>query len=154
MSTDVITCEFPNIAVRQLDHTMVGGIGLLWRADRPHAIRIIIGIYGAARPVVWQVDRALLADGLNHPAGIGDLMLMPDLSLPDGIGIELVLARQGEAVAGNVALPLRVAPIRAFLAKTHKRVPPGTEFVDFDIADLAPPAKGSRGKQRKGGAAA
>ncbi|WP_149179532.1 SsgA family sporulation/cell division regulator [Streptomyces sp. TRM49041] len=94
----------------------------------PFAVRMTFHLPGDA-PVTWAFGRELLVDGINSPAGDGDVRIEPagDEELSD-IHIRL-------RVAFDQALFRASAPpLVAFLDRTDKLVPLGQENTlgDFD----------------------
>ncbi|GAA4910680.1 SsgA family sporulation/cell division regulator [Streptomyces coeruleoprunus] len=94
----------------------------------PFAVRMTFHLPGDA-PVTWAFGRELLLDGINAPAGDGDVRIEPtgsqelsDVSIRLRVGVEQALFRAS------------APPLVAFLDRTDKLVPLGQEctFGDFD----------------------
>lgn len=109
-------------------------VALCWRETDPLVIRMMACQRGCD-VVVWDLDRDMLAQGLDMPVGIGDISIMPDLSRRDGLAVELVFALVGRGVGYNLSLPLLTAPLRRYLDRTYAVVPAGVEL-DVDPADI------------------
>ncbi len=99
------------------------------RAD-PYAVCLSLG-----RPTPFSVDwffaRSLLAEGLRRPAGIGDIVVIPQRHRhPDALRI-LLRPRAGVAL-----LDVKASAVGAFLRQTEVMVPPGTEHRHLDMDDV------------------
>ncbi|MGW2398059.1 SsgA family sporulation/cell division regulator [Kitasatospora sp. NPDC001664] len=79
-------------------------------------------------PVFWAFGRDLLAEGLVGPSGDGDVHIRPV------DGRTTLLALCGPTGDGIAALRAPTRDLAAFLARTHRLVPPGAEgeLVDWD----------------------
>ncbi|MFJ8045750.1 SsgA family sporulation/cell division regulator [Kitasatospora sp. NPDC096147] len=79
-------------------------------------------------PVFWAFGRDLLAEGLVGPAGDGDVHISPV------DGRYTLLALCGPVGDGMAVLRAPTRDLAAFLARTHRVVPPGAEgaLVDWD----------------------
>lgn len=81
--------------------------------------------------VRWLLSRDILLQGLDVPAGEGDVRIRPDED-PDTLLIELV------GPGGNAVLEVSRQDVRTFVDETCLVVPPGEEENWFDIeAELA-----------------
>lgn len=109
-------------------------------ADNRHSVALITFIYDPAAPlevlmlipsggVDWTFARDLLADGVDRPAGLGDVQVWTTGALAH---IQL----QVDDETSLFSVP--VAVLQRFLAATERRVPRGTEQVDVDavLAEL------------------
>ena len=112
-------------------------VALHWHPDRPLDVYLLVGHTG--RRQVWTVGRDLLIAGLDAPAGVGDVSIMPDLRSHDR-RVELVLRGQ-RGIGHNAALSLPVDPLSRFLDRTRAVVPVGAETVAFDEARLTGDAR-------------
>ncbi|MFF8690762.1 SsgA family sporulation/cell division regulator [Streptomyces sp. NPDC015144] len=76
--------------------------------------------------VVWEFSRELLAEGLEAPAGVGDVRVAP-------FGYERTVL-EFHAVEGVAMVHVRTAELRRFLTRSQERVPAGDEhrFLDLD----------------------
>ncbi|MFC5992907.1 SsgA family sporulation/cell division regulator [Pseudonocardia hispaniensis] len=100
---------------------------LTWRPTRPHEVTLTAP--GAAPGAAWVFARDLLAAGLDAPAGLGDVSVLPDLAAEEE-RVELVLS----SPSGRMALPLPVAVLRSFLAATWDIVPADHETRVWEAA--------------------
>lgn len=110
-------------AVPVLPHQSPAGpaqVDLSWDPDDPLAVSITIT---SNRTVVWRVGRDLLADGMHHPVGLGDITMIPNPWLRGRVELVLV-SREGRA-----ALLLDPVDVHLFLEATWRRVPAGAETV-------------------------
>lgn len=106
------------------------------RAD-PFAIRIAFGDVGdengAVDPddagVSWLLSRELLQEGLEAPAGEGDVRLWPARATTDVLFLHL------RAPSGEALFELSRASVAAFLRQTETLVPSGTESALLDLDD-------------------
>ncbi|WP_438292754.1 SsgA family sporulation/cell division regulator [Streptomyces sp. HUAS TT7] len=103
-------------------------VELTYDTTDPYAVRMTFHLPGDA-PVTWAFGRELLLDGINGPAGDGDVRVEPSApeELPD-VHIRL-------QVGGDHALfRAGAAPLVAFLDRTDKLVPLGQEWTlgEFD----------------------
>ncbi|MEU3370689.1 SsgA family sporulation/cell division regulator [Streptomyces sp. NPDC006711] len=103
-------------------------VELTYEAADPYAVRMTFHLPGDA-PVTWTFGRELLLDGINEPAGDGDVRIEPsepdelcDVHIKLQVGADRALFRAG------------VAPLVAFLDRTDKLVPLGQEWAlgEFD----------------------
>lgn len=88
-------------------------VALRWSRQRPLEVWLEFPDAG----VHWVVARELLASGLAGPAGLGDVMLLPDLR--DPAWLELILSSPD----GVVGLRLPAAELTDFLRATWVQVP-------------------------------
>ncbi|MFK0289134.1 SsgA family sporulation/cell division regulator [Streptomyces sp. NPDC090442] len=89
----------------------------------PYAVRLTFDLPGDA-PVTWVFGRELLLDGLNHPAGEGDVRVEP--SSPERLSDVYISLQVGpERALFRASAP----PLIAFLDRTDRIVPLGKEEV-------------------------
>jgi Streptomyces sporulation and cell division protein, SsgA len=101
---------------------------LYYRGDDPYAIRMAFHV-GMDDPVEWIFARDLLAEGLDHHAGDGDVRVWPSTGrYRDLLNISLS-SPYGEA---HFEAPLTA--FTGFLLRTFEIVPPGREgeFIDIE----------------------
>lgn len=91
-------------------------VALRWISTDPHAIAVRIAT-GRRLWVPWLIGRDLLAAGLNGPAGLGDVMVLPDL---DDAGSRVLVLT---SPSGCACLRFAAADVAAFLARTHLPTP-------------------------------
>lgn len=100
---------------------------LRYRSDDPFAVQLLLSI-DQSPAITWVFGRDLLVEGMQAPAGIGDVQVFP---VHDGTVIEL---RSGEQVASLLA---HTPDLANFLDHSIQIVPAGSESAYFDIeADL------------------
>jgi hypothetical protein len=98
-----------------------------YRCDDPYAIRVAFDT-GADEPVQWMFARDLLADGLYHHAGDGDVRFWPTTSLhPDVLNVSL------SSPDGQALFQAPLAEVTSFLLRTFEAVPPGQEGDNVDL---------------------
>ncbi|WP_210587678.1 SsgA family sporulation/cell division regulator [Streptomyces sp. GESEQ-35] len=78
--------------------------------------------------VAWALSRDLLIAGLHQPSGHGDVRIWPPCRRHDGHSLWVLL--QGRI--GAALLEIRVAPLHAWLVRTLRSVPFGTEGLSMD----------------------
>jgi hypothetical protein len=100
---------------------------LCYSSQDPYAIRMSLDT-GLAEPVVWALDRDLLAASLRGPEGIGDVRAWPSAAPGEKIlNIEL------GPPSGYARFETSAAEIGAFLARTYELVPAGHESACLDL---------------------
>jgi len=117
---------------------------LHYDARDPYAVRATF--WSAEGPVVWDLARDLLDDGLGEPSGDGDVHVWPCVG---NRGQAVVVIELGSP-HGWVMLQVEAREVMRFLAGTHRLVEPGTESAHVDVdalvaALLAPTAEGQQG---------
>ncbi len=82
--------------------------------------------------VFWEFSRELLAEGMDVPAGVGDVRIRP-------FGYDRTVL-EFHAAEGIAMVHVRTADLRRFLRRTQQLVPVGAEhrFLDLDqsLTDL------------------
>lgn len=103
---------------------------LIYDPTRPYTVKLSMTETPGAAPVVWIFARDLLAEGLERPAGLGDLIVWPD-----GERVMIKLFGQdrdtGEFNWQTGAMARR--SVRHFLVKSYDLVPVGVEPKHLDI---------------------
>lgn len=129
------TANFPQTAATFGNgHTGTLAANVAWWPDRALQVDLVLNAAGQP-PQRWLIARDLLNAGLDAPAGLGDVSILPDLPA-DGCRVEIVL-RDHRGIGNNLALVLPVAALRRFLTHTYRRVPAGAENYAFDMAELS-----------------
>ncbi|MFJ4617800.1 SsgA family sporulation/cell division regulator [Streptomyces sp. NPDC088812] len=109
-----------------------------YRSDDPFAVHITFHI-DSERPVDWTFARELLVEGVFRPCGHGDVRVWP--AKADGRGVVLLALCSPD---GDALLEAPAAQVAAWLERTLRLVPPGTEGgrlgIDDALADLLAPA--------------
>ncbi len=110
--------------------TLIGEAGdaqvsaeLNFHSRDPFAIRIVFSV-DSAPSVEWVFSRELLIDGINGPAGTGDVQIFP---CPAGIVFEL------SSPNGRARLLTDAEAISNFAQETLELVPLGAESRYFDL---------------------
>lgn len=105
--------------------TRVGGrydglrseVGLSWSAEDPYAVSMVFS--PASGPVHWVVSRELLAAGLEGPAGLGDVAVLP--ALHDDSRVELIL----ESPTGRAVFLVARRALAEFLTEVGRQASVG-----------------------------
>lgn len=110
---------------------------LSYRAADPYAVHITFHI-GSAHPVDWTFARELLVEGVFRPCGHGDVRVWP--TKVSGRSVVLVALSSPD---GDALLEAPAAQVSAWLERTLRVVPPGTEAdqlgIDDALAELLAP---------------
>ena len=101
-------------------------------ADDPYAIKMAFHV-GTDEPVEWIFARELLAEGLESPAGEGDVKVWPeavaeDAENPDILNIAL------SSPFGEAHFEVSLSSVAEFLKSSYRIIPAGSEgdFIDLD----------------------
>jgi hypothetical protein len=120
------------------EHSIPVPARLSYRADDPYAVRIVFHI-GSDRPVSWAFARELLVEGAFRPCGHGDVRVWP--TKVGGRGVVLMALSSPD---GDALLEAPAAQLTAWLERTLRVVPPGTEAgrlgIDAGLAELLAPS--------------
>ena len=102
---------------------------LYYRGEDPYAIRMAFHV-GMDEPVEWIFARDLLAAGLSHPAGEGDVRLWPSTGSNRGV-LNIALS----SPFGQAQFEAPLAALTGFLLRTFEVVPAGREgdFIDISV---------------------
>ena len=93
----------------------------------PFAVRAEFWL-GAESSVVWEFSRDLLTQGMQAPAGEGDVSLWPSRSQGEPV-VCLALSSPG----GQAVLECRRGDLEGFLERTLATVPAGAESDHLDV---------------------
>ncbi|MFD5267719.1 SsgA family sporulation/cell division regulator [Streptomyces sp. NPDC058335] len=108
-----------------------------YRSDDPFAIHIGFHI-DSDHPVHWTFARELLVEGVFRPCGHGDVRVWPTK-----VGGHSVLLMALSSPDGDALLEAPTAQVSAWLERTLRVVPPGTEGgqlgIDEALAELLAP---------------
>lgn len=108
-------------------HGHVGTVRLTYDPTRPY--QVIAWFLFEDAECDWVFARDLLAAGLHHPAGIGDVQVAP-------AGADRVAVRLASLDApGGVTFHLMARDVRQFVASTYLLVAAGAEDVSADVDD-------------------
>ncbi|MBT2529865.1 SsgA family sporulation/cell division regulator [Streptomyces sp. ISL-99] len=111
---------------------------LVYRTDDPYAVHIIFHI-GCDSPVNWTFARELLVEGVFRPCGNGDVRIWPARTDSRSVVCVGLTSPDGDAL-----LEAPSPAVSAWLERTLRAVPPGTESgrlgLDEALAELLTPA--------------
>ncbi|MGW1960244.1 SsgA family sporulation/cell division regulator [Streptomyces sp. NPDC001935] len=120
------------------EHSIPVPARLSYRADDPYAVRITFHI-GSDHPVNWTFARELLVEGVFRPCGHGDVRVWPTK-----VGGRSVVLMALSSPDGDALLEAPAAQITAWLERTLRAVPPGTEAgqlgLDAGLVELLAPS--------------
>ncbi|MEV5877841.1 SsgA family sporulation/cell division regulator [Streptomyces sp. NPDC052101] len=102
---------------------------LSYRSDDPYAVHISFHI-NSESPVNWTFARDLLVEGVFRPCGQGDVRVWP--TKVDGRSVVLMALSSPD---GDALLEAPVPQVSAWLERTLRAVPPGTEGGQLGIDD-------------------
>ncbi|KPI17336.1 sporulation and cell division protein SsgA [Actinobacteria bacterium OK074] len=110
---------------------------LSYRTDDPYAVHISFHINSEV-PVNWTFARELLVEGVFRPCGHGDVRVWPTKVAGRSVVLMALSSPDGDAL-----LEAPAAPVSAWLERTLRVVPPGTEGeqlgLDEALAELLAP---------------
>ncbi|GAA0620051.1 SsgA family sporulation/cell division regulator [Streptomyces crystallinus] len=113
---------------------------LTYRTDDPYAVHITFHV-GTDHPVNWTFARELLVEGVFRPCGHGDVRIWP--TKVDGRSVILMALSSPD---GDALLEAPSAQVSAWLERTLRVVPPGSETeqlgIDDGLAELLAPTTG------------
>ncbi|WP_210593517.1 SsgA family sporulation/cell division regulator [Streptomyces sp. GESEQ-35] len=102
---------------------------LSFRSDDPYAVHISFHI-NSDSPVHWTFARSLLVEGVFRPCGQGDVRVWPTKA--EGRSVVLMALSSPD---GDALLQAPAAQVSAWLERTLRVVPPGTEGGQLGIDD-------------------
>jgi hypothetical protein len=100
-----------------------------YRSDDPYAVHITFHI-GSDHPVHWTFARELLVEGVFRPCGHGDVRVWPTKVAGRSVVLVALSSPDGDAL-----LEAPAAQVSAWLERTLRVVPPGTEAEQLGIDD-------------------
>lgn len=110
---------------------------LSYFTDDPYAVHIIFHI-GSDSPVHWTFARELLVEGVFRPCGHGDVRIWPTRVEERGLICVALTSPDG-----NALLEVPSVALAAWVERTLRVVPPGTEStllgLDGALAELLTP---------------
>ncbi|WP_328481602.1 SsgA family sporulation/cell division regulator [Streptomyces sp. NBC_00377] len=108
-----------------------------YRGDDPFAVHVAFHI-NSEHPVDWTFARELLVEGVFRPCGHGDVRVWP--TKVEGRSVVLMALSSPD---GDALLEAPAEQVSAWLERTLRAVPPGTEGerlgLDDGLADLLAP---------------
>ncbi|MFE0512917.1 SsgA family sporulation/cell division regulator [Streptomyces sp. NPDC058964] len=102
---------------------------LAYRTDDPYAVRVTFHI-DSEHPVNWTFARELLVEGVFRACGHGDVRVWP--TKVEGRSVVLMALSSPD---GDALLEAPAAQVSAWLERTLRVVPPGTEGEQLGIDD-------------------
>ncbi|MER8005759.1 SsgA family sporulation/cell division regulator [Streptomyces sp. NPDC094149] len=102
---------------------------LSYRTDDPYAVHVAFHI-NSEHPVEWTFSRELLVEGVFRPCGQGDVRVWPTKTEGRAVVLMTLSSPDGEAL-----LEAPAAQVSAWLERTLRVVPPGTEGDQLGIDD-------------------
>ncbi|MFF9451336.1 SsgA family sporulation/cell division regulator [Streptomyces flaveolus] len=102
---------------------------LTYLADDPYAVHITFHI-DSGHPVHWTFARELLVEGVFRPCGHGDVRVWP--SKAEGRSVVLMALSSPD---GDALLEAPSARVSAWLERTLRAVPPGSEGARLGLDD-------------------
>ncbi|MFC7218503.1 SsgA family sporulation/cell division regulator [Streptomyces polyrhachis] len=102
---------------------------LAYRSDDPYAVHITFHV-GSAAPVNWTFARELLVEGVFRPCGHGDVRIWPTKVAGQNVICMALTSPDGDALMEAPA-----AAVSAWLERTMRLVPPGTEVERLGLDD-------------------
>jgi Streptomyces sporulation and cell division protein, SsgA len=102
---------------------------LSYRSDDPYAVHIAFHITSDS-PVTWTFARELLVEGVFRPCGQGDVRVWPTKA--EGRTVLLMALSSPD---GDALLEAPVPQVSAWLERTLRAVPPGSEGGQLGIDD-------------------
>jgi hypothetical protein len=103
---------------------------LSYHAEEPFAVTVAFRTE-RGRWIEWTFARELLVEGLDEPAGLGDVRVRPDLSADEDF-----LTLEIESPDGYASFELEIEDVRTFLDASYELVPLGEEAAYFDVDGL------------------
>ncbi|MEU3031407.1 SsgA family sporulation/cell division regulator [Streptomyces incarnatus] len=102
---------------------------LAYRSDDPYAVHVVFHI-NSEFPVHWTFARELLVEGVFRPCGHGDVRVWPTKSGGRSVVLMALSSPDGDAL-----LEAPTPQVSAWLERTLRVVPPGTEGGQLGIDD-------------------
>lgn len=107
--------------------------GLRYSADDPYAVRLAFHV-GLEEPVEWVFGRDLLCEGVEGPAGEGDVRVSPGAEPVNGTDEE-TLTIEISSPYGRARFEAPVWEVAEFLCRTYQLVPEGEESGHINMDD-------------------
>ena len=102
---------------------------LSYRTDDPYAVHIAFHVT-SEHPVHWTFSRDLLVEGVFRPCGQGDVRVWP--TKREGRSVVLMALSSPD---GDALLEAPAVQVSAWLERTLRVVPPGTEGGQLGLDD-------------------
>jgi len=129
---DLITTDLSLLLVVPGGAALPVSAGFRYESADPYAVHVGFRT-GGDEVVEWTFARQLLADGVTHPVGEGDVQVWPSSDDgPHAVCLSLC------SPSGSALFEIPLGGLVEFLTRTYSAVPTGLEsdFVDID-AELA-----------------
>ncbi|WP_432119331.1 SsgA family sporulation/cell division regulator [Streptomyces sp. bgisy032] len=130
----VVERELELMLVLSPEHRIPVPARLGYLTGDPYAVHVTFHIT-SERPVHWTFARDLLVEGVFRPCGQGDVRVWP--AKAEGRGVVLMALSSPD---GDALLEAPAAQVSAWLERTLRVVPPGTEGerlgLDDELAQL------------------
>lgn len=104
---------------------------LRYAADDPYAVEALFDT-GEPHLVRWVFARELLAAGLTHPCGEGDVAVAPGVDEAGSASVRVRLSSPD----GQALLEAPAGAVSGFLASTYAVVPAGQETAHLRLDDV------------------
>ncbi|KUO13622.1 SsgA family sporulation/cell division regulator [Streptomyces sp. DSM 15324] len=134
MQHTVVERELELRLILSPEHSIPVPARLGYRSDDPFAVHVIFHI-NSEQPVHWTFARELLVEGVFRPCGNGDVRVWPTKSQGRSVVLMALSSPDGDAL-----LEAPAAQVSAWLERTLRAVPPGTEGeqlgLDEGLAEL------------------
>lgn len=136
-STSVVEHELELNLVLSPERSVPVPARLSYGSHDPYAVHITFHV-NSDRPVHWTFARELLVEGVFRPCGHGDVRVWP--TKVEGRGVVLMALSSPD---GDALLEAPAAQVSAWLERTLRVVPPGSEAeqlgIDDGLAELLAP---------------
>lgn len=118
---------------------------LSWWSDNPYAIELRFLTKGRATndDVVWVISRELLAEGMDFPAGIGDVHICPVVELPccddhcdDHVADTPLTELRLRSPSGRAEVQFDTNDLSEFLDSTAQLIPIDEESARGTLLDI------------------
>ncbi|MFD5509590.1 SsgA family sporulation/cell division regulator [Streptomyces sp. NPDC127051] len=137
MHHPVVERELELKLVLSLERSVAVPARLVYLTEDPYAVHITFHT-GSSTPVNWTFARALLVEGVFRPCGQGDVRIWPTK-----VDNRAVLCMALSSPDGDALLEAPSSAVSAWLERTLRVVPPGTEAdrlgLDAALAELLAP---------------
>ncbi|MFJ3229465.1 SsgA family sporulation/cell division regulator [Streptomyces sp. NPDC086787] len=121
MHCTVVERELEVRLVLSPEHSVPVPARLGYRTADPYAVQVTFHV-NSAQPVNWTFARELLVEGVFRECGQGDVRVWPARVAGRGVIVMALSSPDGEAL-----LEAPSAQVSAWLERTLRVVPPGTE---------------------------
>ncbi|WP_217142806.1 SsgA family sporulation/cell division regulator [Streptomyces sp. AC627_RSS907] len=134
MHPTVVERELEMRLILSPEHAVPVPALLGYHSDDPYAVHVIFHI-NSFQPVHWTFARDLLVEGVFRPCGDGDVRVWPSKAAGRGVVLMALSSPDGDAL-----LEAPTAQVSAWLERSLRAVPPGTEGgrlgIDDGLAEL------------------